>query len=206
MKLFYTKGACSLVDRIIINEIGLDCQFEAVDLKTKKTELGADFYTVNPKGAVPVLQLDNGNILTENAIILQYLADETHSTQLLPAQNDFKRYRVLEWLNYTATEIHKSFGPLFNPTISQELKDSVFIPLLKTKFNYLNKHLEKNTYLLGADFTLPDAYLFVMLFWTAHFKINLTEWNGLARYFTHLEQRDSIQQSLSDEGIINAVA
>jgi glutathione S-transferase len=199
MKLFYTKQSCSLVCRIIINEINFPCEFESVDLRSKKTETNMDFYSINPKGSVPVLQLDNGELLTENAIILQYLADTSNTISLLPAIGDFKRYRVLEWLNYTATEIHKSFGPLFNPTLSQEIKEQIFIPLLKNKFKYISKHLEHNKYLLGDQFTLPDAYMFVMITWASHFNLNLTDMTHLSRYFNELKQRKSIQKSLEEE-------
>ena len=200
MKLFYSKGACSLVVRIIINELGLKCEFEAVNLKTKQTETNKDFYTINPKGSVPVIQLDGGEILTENAIILQYLADNAKQTSLLPSLGDMKRYRVLEWLNYITTEIHKGFGPLFNPSVPKEIQESVFIPLLKKKFDYVNGELANKRYLMGESFSLPDAYLFVMLMWIAHFKIDIKEWAHLAKYQTQLEQRESIQTSLEQEG------
>ena len=201
MKLFYSKGACSLTIRIIINEIGLKTDFESVSLANKKTETGKDFFTINPKGAVPALQLDNGLILTENAAILQYLADTSHATELFPEPRHFERYRIIEWLNYVATEVHKSFGALFNPTIPQQLKDDLFIPLIKGKLGFINKHLDKNKYLAGDKFTLPDAYLFVMLTWATHFKININEWSHVAKYFDELKQRKSIQQSLKDEGL-----
>ncbi|MDP1603837.1 MAG: glutathione transferase GstA [Legionella sp.] len=201
MKLFYAKGACSLVVRIVINEIGLTSDFEAVNLKTKKTESGGDFLAVNSKGSVPVLKLDNGKILTENAIILQYLADTSHADNLLPNIGNFKRYQVLEWVNYCTTEMHKSFSSLFNPTIPQEIKDSVFIPLIKSKLNYINNHLEHNKYLLGESFTLPDAYMFVMLMWASNFNLNLKDWEHVARYFADLKKRKSIEKSLKDEGL-----
>jgi glutathione S-transferase len=201
MKLFYTKGACSLVVRIVINEIGLTSEFESVNLKTKKTEVGNDFLTINPKGSVPVLQLDNGAILTENAVIIQYLADSSKADYLLPAVGNFERYQVLEWVNYTTTEIHKSFGPLFNPAISQDIKDSFFIPLIKTRFNYINTHLQQNKYLTGNNFTLPDAYMFVMLLWASHFNLNLKEWKHISRYFKELKKHKSIEKSLNDEGL-----
>src|SRR5688572_12009519 len=113
MKLYYSKGACSLAVRIILHEIGAACEFEAVDLATKKTETGMDFLKINPKGAVPTLILDDKAILTENAVIQQYLAEKYHATQLLPPLGDMKRYRVLEWLNFISTDLHKSCGPLF---------------------------------------------------------------------------------------------
>jgi len=129
MKLYYSKGACSLAVRIVINEIGMDAVYESVDLKSKKTESGRDFKAINAKGSVPTLELDNGKILTENAVIQQYLADEAKVYELLPEVGDLKRYRVLEWLNYITTELHKGFGALFNPTMSQDLKDELFIPM-----------------------------------------------------------------------------
>lgn len=203
MKLFYTKGACSLIDRIIINEIGIECEFESVDLKTKKTESGNDFLTINPKGAVPVLCLKNNQNLTENAIIIQYLADTYKADNLLPAMGDFKRYKVLEWVNYMATEVHKSFGPLFNPLLAEPIKEDTFIPLLNKKFNVINTHLATNQYLMGEHFTLPDAYLFVMLMWAEKFKLNLSEMPKLSNYYMELKQHPSIKKSLQDEGLVN---
>ena len=200
MKLYYTKGACSLVIRIIINEIGFDAIFESVDLKTKKTESGEDFSTINPKGAVPTLQLNNGDTLTENAVILQYLADTAKATELLPALGDFNRYRVLEWLNYIKTELHKSIGFLFNPTLTEDMKDKIVIPIIKTKLRYIDKHLSHHHFLLGDDFTLPDAYLFVMLRWSFYFKFDFKEWPHLATYFAELSKRASIKKSLDQEG------
>lgn len=204
MKLFYSKGACSLVVRIIINELGLKAQFEAVDLKDKKTETGQDFYAINPKGSVPLLQTDDGQFLSENAAILQYLADNTRnaaSDHLLPEVGSFQRYRVLEWLNYVTTELHKSYGVLFSQAIPEQDKKEIFIPLLISKFKFVNQHLEKSAYLCGEEYSLADAYLFVMLMWSAHFKIDLNEYSALKKYFEKLKQRKPIQQSLQDEGI-----
>jgi glutathione S-transferase len=201
MKLYYSKGACSLVPRIIINELGLNCEFEAVDLASKKTASGENFTMINPKGAVPVLITPDNRTLTENAVILQYLADTNKAENLLPPVGNFKRYRVLEWLNYVATELHKSFGPLFNKNLPQEFKDKFYIPMLKNKLAFVNTHLEENVYLTGDTLTLPDAYLFVMLIWAHHFKIDLNEWPGLLRYFKDLQARKSIQKSLEEEGL-----
>lgn len=201
MKLYYTKGACSLVVRIILNELAMVCQFEAVDLKNKKTEKGEDFLSINPKGAVPTLQLDDGRVLTENAVILQYLADEKKAIHLLPAVGQFERYRVLEWVNYITTEIHKSFGALFNPNVPDDLKESLFIPLLKKKFDYIDNALANQNYLMGEHFTLPDAYLFVMLRWALSFKIAIKEFTALSHYYTRLQQYPAILRSLNDEGL-----
>lgn len=199
MKLYFAKGTCSLAVRIIIHEIGLDSEFEAVDFKTKKTTSGQDFLQINPKGVVPVLLTDENEILTENVAIQQYLADRYNAIQLLPALGNFKRYRVLEWLNFITTELHKGCGPLFNPSVPSDMKDSVFKPALKNKLNYVEKNLQKNTFLLGEQFTLADAYLFVILSWLPHFKIDLSEWPQLTRYYTNLEQRTAIKQSLQEE-------
>jgi len=199
MKLYYSRGACSLAVRIVINEIGLNCEYESVDLKTKKTETGGDFLTISPKGEVPTLQLDNGEIVTENAIIQQYLADNAKATQLLPACGDFQRYRVLEALNYITTDIHKGFGPLFNPALPEDVKNEIFIPKLKKCFAYEDKQLGNNKFLMGDHFTLTDAYLFVMLFWAGKMKIELSEFPNLTRYFAELKTRKSISQSLSEE-------
>lgn len=201
MKLYYSRGACSLVVRIIINEIGLPCEYVAVDLKTKRTENGDDFFKTNPKGAVPTLELDNKEILTENAVILQYLADSSHATTLLPPTTDFKRYRTLEWLNLMATDMHKGLGILFNTLLPQEVKDKYLIPIVKSKLKFINQHLQKNQFLMGDHFTLPDAYLFVMLTWTKIFKIDLDEYPNLLRYFNQLLTHKSIVKSLQEEGI-----
>ncbi|MFC3908486.1 glutathione transferase GstA [Legionella dresdenensis] len=199
MKLYYSKGACSLVVRIILNELSLKADYEAVDLKDKKTAAGINFLTVNAKGAVPTLELDNGEILTENAVIMQYLADSNKATNLLPAIGDFNRYRVLEWVNYITTELHKGFSPLFNPNLDQEIKKTIFIPQLQKKFSYVNDCLQRSTYLMGDNFTLPDAYLFVMLRWAHALGLDLKACNHLTDYYNGLRKRASVEQSLQQE-------
>ena len=203
MKLYYTKGACSLVQRIIINELGLKAQFESVDLKEKKTETGGNYLSINPKGAVPALKLDNGEVLTENAVILQYMTDEAKATTLLPAVGNMQRYRVLEWVNYITTEVHKSFGPLFNPKMPEQVKEEIFIPLIKSKFSFINKAMHK-PYLADNHFTIADAYLFVMLLWAKNFKIDLTDLSNLQNFTNELSQRESIKKSLHEEGLDNS--
>jgi glutathione S-transferase len=190
----------SLAVRIIINEIGLNSEFESVDLKNKRTESGHDFLEINSKGAVPTLQLGNGAVLTENAVILQYPADTNKAHSLLPAVDNLERYRVLEWVNYITTEVHKSFAGLFNPTVSDDIKGTLFIPMIKSKFNYINHELQDRKYLTGDHFTLPDAYLFVMLRWADSCKISLNEYPNLLSYQAELKDRLSIQKSLKEEG------
>lgn len=202
MKLYYSRGACSMAVRIVIHEIGLQCDFESVDLKTKKTENGEDFLKVNPKGAVPVLLVkENKEVLTENSVIQQYLADKYNAIQLLSSVGDFKRYRILEWLNYVSTELHKNCSVLFNPTINEELKNTLFKPILKNKINFVDHVLGKNAYLCGNDFTLPDAYLFVVLLWLKHFDMKLNQWENIPNYFENLKTRPSIQKSLIEENL-----
>lgn len=200
MKLFYSKGACSLAVRILLNELNVECQFERVDLKTKKTETSRDFLEINPKGSVPVLELEEGQFLTENSAIQQYLADRYYAFELLPEVNDFKRYRVLEWLNFMSTEIHKGFGPLFSTQVPDQDKEEIFKPALKKKFEFIENHLKNSPYLLD-QFTLPDAYLFVMLRWLPHFKMDMSIWPKLTNYFEGLKKRPSIQKALHDEGL-----
>jgi glutathione S-transferase len=203
MKLYYSPGACSLAVRIVINEIGLTCEYNRVNFPSKKLENGDDFLKINPKGAVPALLTDNDGVLTENAIIQQYLADLTHSTQLLPPVGDFKRYRVLEWLNFVATELHKGFVPLFNPNTPQEMKEKITIPFLKYKFAFIDQHLQEKQFLLGESFSLPDAYLFVMLLWAEKLKIDLSELAALNKYYAELKKRKSVHQSLKEESLLS---
>lgn len=201
MKLYYSKGACSLAVRIVIHEIGIPCEFESVDLKTKRTETGTDFLNINPKGYVPTLVLDNQSVLTENVVIQQYLADEYKGKDVLPLPDQFDRYLALEWLNYVTTELHKSCSPLFNAKIPETIKAEIFIPALKAKLDYIDRHLSKNKFLLADRFTLGDGYLFVILSWLAHFNIDLSSWINLSRYYAALKLRPSIQQSLKEEGL-----
>jgi glutathione S-transferase len=199
MKLYYSKGSCSLAVRIIINEMNLSCEYEAVNLKTKQTETGMNFLSINPKGAVPVLQLDNNDILTENAAIQQYLADVHRADKLLPPLGNLDRYHVLEWLNYIATDIHKGCAPFFNPNLPAEIKTSIFLPLIKNKLAFLEQHLAENDYLTGENFTLPDGYLFVILTWLPGLKIDINEFPAVTNYFNRLKTRESIVKSLKEE-------
>lgn len=201
MKLYFSKGACSLAVRILINELGLKSEYEAVNLQTKKTESGKDFFAINPKGYVPALVTADNKILTENMTIHIYLAETNKATQLLPNVGDFKRYQVIEWINFISTEIHKSFSAIFNPNIADSLKNEFFVPNLKKKFAYVEKQLAQKNYLMGSDYSLPDGYLFVMLLWTQLKKIDIQEYEQLNHYFENLKKRESIKKSLQDEGL-----
>ena len=201
MKLYYTKGACSLAPRIIINELNLPCEYESVDLAQKKTQSGTDFYSINPKGSVPTLITDNNDVLTEAVVILQYLSDTQDATSLLPPLNHWQRYKVLEWLNFVATEMHKGLGIFFNPAITEEMKEKIYLPVLYKRFDFINQQLTKTEYLAGSHFTLPDAYLFVVSTWAFYFKLDLTKWSAFQAYLQKIVKRPSVIKSLEEEQI-----
>lgn len=201
MKLFYSKGACSLSTHIIINELGLKCDFEAVNLATKKTETDADFYTVNPKGAVPTLLLDDGEIITENIVIQQYLVDTYENDYLCPPVGKIARYHVLEWLSYAASDFHKAFTPFFAyKSITDQTIIDMFTNTLKAKINHLEKQLNNHTYIAGDHFTLPDAYIFVVLRWLGVAKLSLSDWPNLKKYFDLIRERPAVKKSMEEEG------
>ena len=199
MILYYATGACSQAVHIILHEAGFAHDSIKVDLKTKTTERGENYLAINPKGAVPTLRLENGELLTENAVVLQYLGDQAGGF-LLPAIGDFRRYRVLEWLNFIATELHKSFGPFFKP-VGEEARQFAR-DLISSKFDFVEQKIGGNSYLMGETFTLPDAYLFVMLGWTGHAKLDLGRWPTLQAYRRRLEGRPSVRRVLEYEGLV----
>lgn len=164
MKLYYKPGACSLSPHIILNESGLNYSVEKVDLATKKTEHGADFLAVNPKGQVPTLELNDGSILTEGVAIVQYIAHKVPGKHLMPGAGTPEYYHAIEWLNFVSTELHKGFSPLFNPQTPEEYKKIAKEKLLK-QFTYVDSVLEKQDYVLGASFSVADAYLFTVTRW-----------------------------------------
>lgn len=202
MKLYFSKGACSLAVRITLNELGITCGYESVNLKTKKTASGDDFLKINPKGAVPALQLDDLSVLTENAAIQQYLADSKNADKIFPPVGHMHRYHVIEWLNYVATDLHKGCGIFFSTAIPDQLKDDFFRPMLVNKLNFVEQQLTKNAYIAGDEFTLPDSYLFVILSWLPFAKINITDFPHTAKYFDMLKQRESVMKSLKEEGLM----
>ncbi|MGA2708607.1 MAG: glutathione transferase GstA [Steroidobacteraceae bacterium] len=201
MKLFYAPGACSLSPHIVLLEAGVPFTKERVDLKSKKTEHGSDYLAINSKGAVPALQLDNGAVLTEGAVITQYIADQKPDSTLAPRAGTLERYRLMELLNYIATEVHKGFGPLFNPNASSEWKEAA-VAALSTKFDWLSSFLGSKTYLLGDAFTLPDAYLFTVLNWTPRVGIDLKKWPILSAYHARVGQRPKVLEAMKAEGLL----
>jgi glutathione S-transferase len=201
MKLYYSKGACSLALHIIIRELKLKCECIAVDLATKKTQSGEDFLSVNPKGAVPSLVLDDGTILTENMVIQQYLADTAKATTLLPAVRNLERYYVLSWLNFAGTDLHKNCSPLFNGKVPEEVKEQAFRPILAAKLQFLDHHFEKRTFVAAEHFTLPDAYIFTVLRWIDRLGVPMSNYPNLVKFFNAMKTRPSVAQALEEEGI-----
>jgi glutathione S-transferase len=200
VKLYYAPGACSLSPHIVLRESGAAFDAEKVDLAAKRTAAGADYRAINPKGAVPALQLDDGQVLTEGSAIVQYLADRKPETKLAPAAGTIERYRLQEWLNYIASEIHKGFSPLFNAKLADEAKQ-VFKDNLAARFDFLSRSLEGKDYLMGAGFTVADAYLFTILGWTRHFAIDLVKWPVLKAYVERVAGRPAVQAALKAEGL-----
>jgi glutathione S-transferase len=203
MKLYYAPGACSLAPHIVAREAGLRLDLEKVDLKSHTTETGANFRDINPKGYVPALKLDDGALLTENAAILQYLGDQAPEAGLLPPAGDFERYRVVEWLTFISTELHKGFGPLFNPQLPAAAREQT-IAKLNDRFAYLQGRLDGREFAHGPRFTVADAYLFTVLGWTQAHNIDLSPYPALKAYRERLSARAGVRQALQEEGLLEA--
>lgn len=202
MKLFYTPGACSLSPHIVLLEASLPFTMEKVDLKTKKTEKGLDFTTINSKGGVPALQLDDGRVLTEGPAVVQYLADQKPDLGLAPRAGSFERYQLIELLNYITSELHKGYSPLFNPSISADWKTAVLANLDK-QLQWLTRYLGNKNYLMGNTFTVADAYLFTVLSWSPHVGVDLAKYHVLTAYLARVGHRPKVQEALKAEGLIH---
>jgi len=200
MKLYYFRGACSLSPHIALLEVGLPFTLEKVDVKTRKTATGTDYLTVNSKGAVPALQLDDGRVLTEGSAIVQYIADQKPQSGLAPRAGSFERYQLMEILNYIASEVHKGYSPLFNPAITADGKAAALANLGK-KLDWLSGFLGGKTYLMGDGFTVADTYLFTVLSWSAHVGVDLGKWPTLTAYHARIAQRPKVQEALKAEGL-----
>ena len=200
MKLYYSPGACSLAPHIVLREAGLKPEIEKVDLAAKKTERGADYWAINPKGYVPALQLDNGEVLTEVSAILQYVADQKPETNLLPDVGSMARYRVLEWVGFISTEIHKGFGPLWKPNTPDAYK-AIVVETLAKRLQFVESQLGQQ-YLTGAQFTVADAYLFVVVSWANHVKVDLAPYAKLRGFLERVAARPAVQAAMKAEGLI----
>ncbi len=191
LKLYFSPGTCSLAVNIALQEAGLAYTPVKVDLKTKKTATGDDFNTINAKGYVPALVLDSGELLTEVPAVLQFVADLAPQSNLAPANGTLERYQLQGWLTYIGTEVHKNFGPFFNPAATPEWKN-VCMANLERRLGYANDQLQGKDYLMGSQFTVADAYLFNTLSWSKFIKLNLDQWPNLAAYQQRIAERPSV--------------
>lgn len=196
MKLYFTPGACSLHPHITLREAGLPFDLVRVDIRAHKLHDGSDYYAINPKGYVPALELEDGSILTEGAVIDQYVADKKPETKLLPPAGTMERYHVQEWLNFIASEIHKAFGPLFG---NDEAAKEAARARVGKRFDFAAKALESRHFLTGDTFTVADAYLYNMLRWTTHTGIDLEKWPALKAFFARVDARPAVQAALAAE-------
>lgn len=200
MKLYYSPGACSLSPHIVLREAGLAFEPVLASTKTKKLQDGTDYTTINPKGQVPLLELDSGERLSEGPVIVQYVADQALDKKLLPPAGTLARYRVLEWLNFISSELHKSYSPLFRPEMPEEGK-AFFRSRLATRYQWLETQLAGKTYLTGDQFTPADAYLFTVTRWA---KVVGVEAGGvnLAAFMERVAARPAVQDAMKAEGLL----
>jgi glutathione S-transferase len=205
MQLYFAPGACSLASHIVLRESGLPFDLKKTDTKTKKLEDGSDYFAVNSKGAVPALRLDDGQVLTEGPVILQYIADQKPETRLAPKAGTFERYRLLEWLNYITSEVHKTFSPLFNPAANDAVK-AYTTQMLEKKFDWINQQLTGKQYLTGDQFTIADAYLFVVANWSNFVGVDLGRWPALKAFQDRVAARPKVQEALAAEGLLKKAA
>jgi glutathione S-transferase len=198
MKLYFAPGTCALSPHVALIESGLAFTIEKVDIRAKLTQTGADYRAINPKGSVPALELDAGGILTEGPAIVQYIADQAPGAHLAPPPSTLERYRLQEWLNFIGTEIHKGFSPLFKPGLSDDGRKAAAEALLP-KLAYVAQQLEDKDYLMGAEFTVADGYLFAVLRWTKYAAIDLAQWPALKAYFERVGDRPAVKQAIAAE-------
>jgi glutathione S-transferase len=198
MKLYYSPGACSLSPHIALKEAGIPHELVKVDLKAKTLANGDDYTKVNPKGQVPALVLDSGEVVTEGPVIVQMIADQVPAAKLAPASGSPERYKLQEWLSFIGSEVHKSFGPLFNPTLSDETK-AFFRTRVIGKLGYIDGKLAGHDYLMGSQFTVADGYLYTMLRWADGMKIDLSSMKNLMAYKERVAARPNVQAALKAE-------
>ena len=201
MKLYYAPGACSLASHIALHESGLPFEIDKLNVPNKTTASGEDFMRINPKGYVPAIRLDDGGILTEGAAILQYIADQSPASGLAPKAGSMERYRLQEWLNFIATEIHKSYSPLFNKAAPEDVKTNAR-NLLAKRLPHVEARLADQPYLMGASFTVADAYLFVVLGWSDHVGFDLAPFPNIKDYVVRIAARPAVLAAMKAEGLI----
>lgn len=198
MKLYIWPGACSMASNIALHEAGIKFDLAKVDKRTKKVD-GVDFTTINPKGYVPTLRLDDGEVLTENVAVLQYIADLNPASKLAPPAGTMERYRLQEWLSFINSEIHKAFSPLFNPEATEDMRTFARNYLAK-RLGYLETALGDRKFLMGDQFTIADAYLFTVLGWGAHVGVTISP--KLQAYYDRIKARPHVVEAMTAEGLI----
>ncbi|CAN7443755.1 glutathione transferase GstA [Polaromonas sp. LjRoot131] len=200
MKLYYSPGSCGLASQIALREAGQTYDLIKVDFKTKTTAEG-DYLKISPKGFIPALKLDDGDLLTEGAVILQWIADKNPESNLLPAFGTRERYTVLEWLNFVASDLHKGMAVMFSPFLDGATKKRFADGNLTSKFEYIDGHLSTNDYVLGAKFSVADAYLYNVLSWPPRVNIDISGYASIRKFMNRMEQRTSVRESLEAEGL-----
>ena len=203
MKLYYSPGACSLSPHIALLEADLPYDLVKVDLRAKTLENGDDYLKVNPKGQVPALALDSGELVTEGPVIVQMIADKAAGKNLAPARDTAERYKLLEWLNFITSELHKNFGPMFSPVLADDAK-AFFKDRVMGKFKYVDGALAGQDYLMGKQFTVADGYLFTILTWADRMKFDLSGLPNLVAYRARVAARPKVQEALTKEGLMKA--
>ena len=198
MKLFYSPNACSLAPHIVLRELGLPFDLIKVDLQQHLTELGEDFYRLNKKGQVPVLQLEDGSFLTEGAVISQFLVDQFERKDLLPEINTVERYQTLSWMNFIASEIHKAYSPFFHESYGEESK-TIFSTILNKHYAWVDQQLDGQNYLMGSNFTIADIYLFVVTRWADFIGLDLGHFIHLTAFMQRIARRQTVQDAIAAE-------
>ncbi|HEV2321785.1 MAG TPA: glutathione transferase GstA [Gammaproteobacteria bacterium] len=198
MKLYFSPGACSLAPHIALREAGLPFELVRVDTGVHKLKDGTDYYKINPKGYVPAIQLDDGQVMTEGAALLQFIGDQVPAKGLIPKVGSFERFRANEWLTFVSSEIHKGYSPLFNAKLSDDAK-AVLRAKLETRLELLDKHFATRKYLMGDAFTVADAYLYTLVSWSPHVGIELSKFKHLAEYRQRIADRPAVKEALQNE-------
>ena len=201
MKLYYSPGACSLSPHIVLRESGLPFQPVLASTKTHKLQDGTDYYTINPKGYVPLLELDDGQRLSEGPAIVQYIADQVPASKLAPPAGTMERYRLMEWLNFTTSELHKGFSPLFNPATPEDYK-TIAKDRLLSRLRWVNEQLEGKQYLMGDTFTVADGYLFTVTNWPPRVGVDISGLAALGAYRARVAARPAVQAAMKAEGLL----
>lgn len=201
MKLYFSPGACSLSPHIALREAGLAFEPVLASTKSHKLQDGTDYYGINPLGYVPMLELDDGTRLREGPAIVQYIADLAPNKNLAPANGTLSRYRLQEWLTFIGTEMHKTYSPMFNPSMPEEAK-AIFRTKLQSRYEWLDGELEGKDYLMGDHFTVADGYLFTVTNWTKPTGVDISPYANVQAWHARVGARPAVQEAMKTEGLL----